>query len=90
MPVGPSEGRGSGGDRDGSRAAGVVAAFGAVLLLALHLAPWRDPTESVRFGWVPDELLYRLVWMFAAWLYLLFFCRFVWRDRGERKGGEDE
>lgn len=34
----------------------------------------------LHFGWMPEELLWRLAWMAAAWLYLLWFCRAIWRD----------
>ena len=50
-----------------------------VLLALGHLDFWRPQRVVLYFGWVPEELLYRLVWMFLAWLYLLYVCRYHWR-----------
>jgi len=58
----------------------VVAWAGFVLLLALHLDFWRPQVARVHFGWLPEELAYRLVWMLLAWVYLLFFCARIWGD----------
>ena len=52
---------------------------GAILLLALHLDFWRVDQGRLFFGWMPEELAYRLSWMFLAWLYLIWFCTAVWR-----------
>jgi len=30
------------------------------------------------FGWLPEELAYRIVWVLLAWAYLVFFCTRVW------------
>ncbi len=57
----------------------LLAWFGALLLLALHLDFWRPQRARIVLGWVPEELLWRLVWMGLAWLYLLFFCARIWR-----------
>ncbi len=44
-------------------------------LVALHLDFWRPPREArIWFGWIPGELLWRLVWMGLAFLYLAWFC----------------
>lgn len=48
-------------------------------LVALHLDFWRPQRVVLWFGWVPEELLYRLGWMALAWLYLLWVCRALWR-----------
>lgn len=57
-----------------------IAWAGLLLLLALHLDFWRPQVARTYFGWMPEELLYRLGWMLLAWLYLLFFCARVWRE----------
>ena len=43
---------------------------GGILLLVLHLDFWRPQRVEVYFGWVPEELLYRIGWMILAWAYL--------------------
>ena len=53
--------------------------FGLVLV-ALHLDFWREQRVEIYFGWLPEELLYRLIWLAAAWAYLVFFCKEIWRD----------
>ena len=53
---------------------------GFVLLLALHLDFWRPQRVVIWFGWMPEELLYRLVWMALAWIYLVYVCTVHWRD----------
>lgn len=60
----------------------LVAVLGLVLLLVLHLDFWRPQVVRLHFGWLPEELLYRLVWMLFAWGYLLFFCARIWPDDG--------
>lgn len=52
---------------------------GALLLLVLHNDSWRPQRPVLWFGWVPEELLWRLGWMLLAWLYLLWFCSRIWR-----------
>lgn len=52
-----------------------------LLLLGLHFDFWRARDVSIWFGWLPGELLYRLAWMLLVWLYLLFFCSWIWRDQ---------
>ena len=51
-------------------------------LLFVHLFVGRDLGPNLRFGWIPDELLLRMAWLGAAWLYLLFFCAVIWRPPG--------
>jgi hypothetical protein len=53
---------------------------GFALLLVLHLDFWRPQRVEIWFGWVPEELLYRLVWMGLAWIYLVYVCAVHWRD----------
>jgi hypothetical protein len=57
-----------------------IAALGGALLLALHLDFWRPQHSVLHFGWLPEELGYRIAWMLLAWLYLLHFTAYVWRD----------
>ena len=57
-----------------------VAWAGFILLIVLHVDFWREQSATLYFGWVPEELAYRLVWMVLAWLYLIYFTRYVWRE----------
>ncbi len=70
-----------------ARALRRTAWLGALVLLFLHLDFWRVQRPKLWFGWMPEELLYRLLWMLLAWLYLLFFCARIWRD-DNTEGGE--
>ena len=56
-----------------------VAWIGLIVLLALHLDFWRPQRVELWFGWIPEELLYRLCWMLLAALYRVFFCARIWR-----------
>lgn len=56
---------------------------GFVLLIVLHLDFWRPQRAVLYFGWLPEDLAYRLVWMLAAWLYLLFFIAKVWTEEAD-------
>jgi len=60
-----------------------VAWGGFVVLLVLHLDGWRTQRPVLRFGWLPEELGYRLVWILLAWAYLQFLCARLWREREE-------
>ncbi len=55
-----------------------ISVIGLVVLLALHLDFWRPERRDIYFGWLPEELAYRLVWIALAFLYLLHFCSKVW------------
>ncbi|MCH9648627.1 MAG: hypothetical protein K0U98_10335 [Deltaproteobacteria bacterium] len=68
----------------GSRASWVTitAWSGFVLLMLLHVDFWRSQRAVLHFGWLPEDVLYRLLWMVLAWGYLVFFTKWVW------KGGE--
>ncbi len=57
-----------------------IAWAGFLLLLALHLDFWRPRRPEIWFGWLPEEMLWRLAWMALALLYLIFFCRCVWKE----------
>jgi len=61
----------------------VIAWAGFLVLLALHLDFWRPQRAVLWFGWVPEELLWRLAWMALAWIYLLFVASALWRDDPE-------
>lgn len=56
------------------------AVAGLALLVALHLDFWREQRPVLYFGWLPEEMAWRLLWIFAAWLYLLYFTTRVWRE----------
>ena len=58
----------------------LAAVAGLLALLCLHLDLWRPLPQGPWFGWMPEELLFRLLWMGLAWLYLLWFTAFVWRE----------
>jgi hypothetical protein len=62
-----------------ARAHRIIAWGGFLGLLALHLDFWRAQRVTIWFGWLPEELLYRLAWMLLAWGYLLYVCRYHWR-----------
>lgn len=66
---------------------------GLLVLLVLHVDFWRPQRPVLWLGWLPEELAYRLGWMLLAWLYLLFFTRWIWRSgegSGEPSGGDGE
>ncbi|MFT5050771.1 MAG: hypothetical protein ACI8QZ_002174 [Chlamydiales bacterium] len=65
-----------------SRAHSRLAILFALLLVATHLDFWRPQRPLLVFGWLPEELLWRLCWMAAAFLYLVYFCKYVWREEG--------
>jgi hypothetical protein len=50
----------------------------AAILMLLHLDFWRPQRPVVYFGWLPEEMAYRLGWMLLAWAYLEWFTRKVW------------
>lgn len=43
-------------------------------LVALHLDFWRVQRVELYFGWLPEELAWRLAWTLLAWVFLLWFC----------------
>ena len=58
----------------------LVAWGGALLLLALHLHFWVDAGPLLLMGWLPVDLAYRIAWLMLAWVYMIFFCKMVWRE----------
>jgi hypothetical protein len=70
------------------RATTALAWAGGLLLTASHLGAWAGPRDGFVLGWLPDELAFRLVWMAAAVIYLVWFCRAVWRDEPTAEDGE--
>lgn len=59
-----------------------VAAF--VVLFVLHHDGWRDDSDSaLLFGWLPQELAYRLAWMGGAFLFLVHLTSCVWKEGRE-------
>jgi hypothetical protein len=62
------------------RSRGWIGWGGFLVLLALHLDFWRPQRVRIYFGWVPEELLWRIGWMALAWVYLLYVCRVLWTD----------
>ena len=59
---------------------GALALAGFAALMLLHLDLWRPLPPGPYFGWMPEELLFRLLWMGLAWVYLLWFTAAVWRE----------
>lgn len=57
-----------------------VAWGGFALLLFLHHDFWRPQRAVLHFGWLPEELAWRLGFVVLCVAYLVFFCRFVWRE----------
>lgn len=62
----------------------LIAWLGLLALAVLHLDVWRPQRPELLFGWLPEELAYRLLWMFLAWLYLLYFTSRVWSEEDPR------
>ena len=61
--------------------------LGFGLLVGLHHDFFRPQEARLVFGWMPEDLVYRLVWMGLATLYLFWFTRYVWRS-GKDDAGE--
>ena len=57
-----------------------LAVAGLVGLLILHLDFWREQRPELVFGWLPEDVAYRLAWMGLAFVYLWFFTRNVWGE----------
>lgn len=60
-----------------------VAAIGFLVLLALHLDFWRPQSARLLFGWLPEELAYRIGTILLAWIYILWICSRVWREESD-------
>ncbi|MFT4540541.1 MAG: hypothetical protein ACI841_001285 [Planctomycetota bacterium] len=63
-----------------------IALGSALVLLALHLDFWRPQRLEVWFGWIPEELLWRLAWMALAVFWILYASRYVWVTRDGQLG----
>ena len=55
-----------------------LAWLGAAVLLVLHHDFWRERGVELWFGWLPEELAWRLAWMLLTLGYLVWFCAVVW------------
>ncbi len=60
-----------------------IAWAGFFLLFGSHVAYFPAQSTELMFGWMPVDLVYRLVWMVLAWLYLMHFTAKVWGPDGE-------
>lgn len=58
----------------------IVAWSGFLILIVLHLDFWRPQRAELYFGWMPEDLAYRLAWMVLAAAYLVYFTARVWRE----------
>ncbi len=67
----------------------LVAWGGGLLLLFFHLDFWRPRRPILYCGWIPEELAYRLLWIAAAWAYLIFFTHRIWTEEGQSEADED-
>ncbi|MDX1389006.1 MAG: hypothetical protein R3344_07435 [Acidobacteriota bacterium] len=65
------------------RTAQWIAWIGGVALTLFHLDFWRSSRIVLLGGWLPEELAYRITFVFAAWIYILFVCSCVWREDSE-------
>ena len=54
--------------------------IGGAALVVLHLDFWRPRRLEPWFGWLPDELAYRIAFIGLAWLFMLFICAWVWPE----------
>lgn len=61
-----------------------LAWVGGIALVVLHLDAWRPRRDVLWGGWMPEEVLVRLVWMALAWAYVWWFCGAVWRAEEDR------
>ena len=60
-----------------------IAWVGCVALTLLHLDFWRPQRVVLLFGWLPEELAYRVAFVLLAWGFMLFVCAYVWREGRE-------
>lgn len=69
----------------------LIAWGGLLALVVLHLDFWRGPRPGTVFGWLPEDMAYRLAWMAAAAIYLLYFTYRVWDgDEAEDQAGDGD
>lgn len=64
------------------RGALAIAWVGFAALVILHFDFWRPQHVQLHGGFFPGEIGYRLLWMAAAWGFLLFICSHLWEERG--------
>lgn len=64
-----------------------LAWIGFLVLIATHLDFWREQRPVLWFGWLPEDILYRLVWMGFAAAYLWWFTSAVWQSDDEEAAG---
>ena len=57
-----------------------IAAVGFLVLVVLHFDFWRPQSARLLFGWLPQELAYRIAYIGLAWIYVVWICRWVWRE----------
>ena len=57
-----------------------IAAAGFLVLVLLHFDFWRPQSARLLFGWLPEELAYRIVYIVLAWIYVVWICGWVWRE----------
>ena len=50
-------------------------------LVALHLDFWRPKRDVLWFGFLPEELTWRLGWLVLAIAYLIWLTVAVWKPR---------
>ena len=60
-----------------------VAAVAFTLLLLLHMDFWRPQRPHLWFGWLPEELAFRIGTIVLAWLLMLWICSRVWLEEEE-------
>lgn len=58
----------------------LVAAIALLLLTLLHLDFWREQRVAFVLGWIPIELAWRIGFVLAAWVFVMFVCARVWRE----------
>jgi len=57
-----------------------VAGLWTLALILAHLWPVTDQDAALVFGWMPIELAYRLAWMGASVLLVVYITVWVWPD----------
>jgi hypothetical protein len=57
--------------------------IGVAVLLILHVAARRCPGTDLRFGWLPDELAFRIGWMLVSACLVVLITRVVWTIEDE-------
>jgi hypothetical protein len=60
-----------------------IATLGSLVLVLLHLDFWRPQRARLYFGWLPEELAWRVAWLLLAWALMLFVCARVWREESD-------